>query len=234
MTNTIVHYGVKRKSGRYPWGSGERPYQNSPNPNLRTAVRKGEYVQNVSNRPRELKNAPIYISYTDADNKFYRTHHISGQYFRYGDDKAFINKMKAKKDIRVPTGQEVLRIYDKAYSNNRESVIRTLKEKTKPEYFQTILRIFENGYFTEQDFEKYLDAMPRMMYYNENFRKDVIKELKRIGANAIKDYEDFHGTDKWTSSKSRVDDPLIIVEGKKMLEQMSSTMITKFDFNYNF
>lgn len=23
----IVHFGIKRRSGRYPWGSGERPYQ---------------------------------------------------------------------------------------------------------------------------------------------------------------------------------------------------------------
>ena len=27
--NAIAHYGVKRRSGRYPWGSGERPYQSS-------------------------------------------------------------------------------------------------------------------------------------------------------------------------------------------------------------
>lgn len=24
---TLMHYGVPRRSGRYPWGSGERPYQ---------------------------------------------------------------------------------------------------------------------------------------------------------------------------------------------------------------
>lgn len=23
----IIHFGIKRKSGRYPWGSGERPHQ---------------------------------------------------------------------------------------------------------------------------------------------------------------------------------------------------------------
>lgn len=23
----LAHYGIKRRSGRYPWGSGERPYQ---------------------------------------------------------------------------------------------------------------------------------------------------------------------------------------------------------------
>ena len=25
----IAHYGVKRRSGRYPWGSGKEPYQHS-------------------------------------------------------------------------------------------------------------------------------------------------------------------------------------------------------------
>src|SRR5699024_4757913 len=25
--DTLMHIGVKRKSGRYPWGSGENPYQ---------------------------------------------------------------------------------------------------------------------------------------------------------------------------------------------------------------
>ena len=23
----LAHYGVKRRSGRYPWGSGDNPYQ---------------------------------------------------------------------------------------------------------------------------------------------------------------------------------------------------------------
>lgn len=27
--DVLVHYGVKRRSGRYPWGSGENPYQHS-------------------------------------------------------------------------------------------------------------------------------------------------------------------------------------------------------------
>ena len=23
----IIHYGIKRRSGRYPWGSGDNPFQ---------------------------------------------------------------------------------------------------------------------------------------------------------------------------------------------------------------
>ena len=25
----LMHYGVKKRSGRYPWGSGDNPYQHS-------------------------------------------------------------------------------------------------------------------------------------------------------------------------------------------------------------
>lgn len=27
FTNELMHFGIKRRSGRYAWGSGERPYQ---------------------------------------------------------------------------------------------------------------------------------------------------------------------------------------------------------------
>ena len=29
MNDELMHYGTKRHSGRYPWGSGENPYQDS-------------------------------------------------------------------------------------------------------------------------------------------------------------------------------------------------------------
>ena len=27
--DSILHYGVKRRSGRYPWGSGDEPHRNA-------------------------------------------------------------------------------------------------------------------------------------------------------------------------------------------------------------
>lgn len=29
LMNEIYHYGIKRRSGRYPWGSGDRPFQST-------------------------------------------------------------------------------------------------------------------------------------------------------------------------------------------------------------
>lgn len=49
------HYGVKRRSGRYPWGSGENPNQHA-----------GDFVSRVEN----LKKSGF--TFTDADGKTYK------------------------------------------------------------------------------------------------------------------------------------------------------------------
>lgn len=50
--NALMHYGMPRRSGRYPWGSGDNPYQHS-----------GDFLARIS----ELKNSKF--TYTDADGK---------------------------------------------------------------------------------------------------------------------------------------------------------------------
>lgn len=41
-----MHYGIKRKSGRYPWGSGDRPFQSEP--------RKSGGIKNYSSPTKEF------------------------------------------------------------------------------------------------------------------------------------------------------------------------------------
>lgn len=41
----LYHYGIKRKSGRYPWGSGKEPYQSNP------AMAKKAAAANASSSP---------------------------------------------------------------------------------------------------------------------------------------------------------------------------------------
>ncbi len=48
----LMHYGIKRRSGRYPWGSGENPYQ-----------RSGDFLSRIE----ELKKQNF--KYTDANGK---------------------------------------------------------------------------------------------------------------------------------------------------------------------
>lgn len=48
----LLHYGIKRRSGRYPWGSGDRPYQSD----VKRAIDKG--VKNLPNIHPAYKRLP--------------------------------------------------------------------------------------------------------------------------------------------------------------------------------
>lgn len=50
----LMHYGMPRRSGRYPWGSGDNPYQHS-----------GDFLSRVE----EMKKSNF--TFTDADGKTY-------------------------------------------------------------------------------------------------------------------------------------------------------------------
>lgn len=44
---TLMHYGVPRRSGRYPWGSGERPYQGLTSMQRTGIKKKASLAKNV-------------------------------------------------------------------------------------------------------------------------------------------------------------------------------------------
>ena len=50
----LMHYGMPRRSGRYPWGSGDNPYQHS-----------GDFLSRVE----EMKKSGF--TFTDKDGKTY-------------------------------------------------------------------------------------------------------------------------------------------------------------------
>jgi hypothetical protein len=54
IEDALMHYGVKRRSGRYPWGSGENPFQHS-----------GDFLARVE----QLRSEGV--TYTDEDGKVY-------------------------------------------------------------------------------------------------------------------------------------------------------------------
>ncbi len=55
MKNELYHYGIKRRSGRYPWGSGERPFQGEN----RSAIGSQNKIKYESPASRKIKNVFI-------------------------------------------------------------------------------------------------------------------------------------------------------------------------------
>lgn len=114
----LMHYGVKRRSGRYPWGSGESPYQHS-----------GDFLSRVEQLRKEG------CTFVDEDGTVYtgdtaiaKTLGLSTTDFR-----AFVQI--AKSERRAIEVDRVKALKEKGYSNseiarqlgyNNESSIRAL------------------------------------------------------------------------------------------------------------
>lgn len=89
--NELFHYGVKRRSGRYPWGSGERPYQ-------RTNV-KGVYALTSKKTPTKEKAKAITKSIL-IGHIFNAVDKKSGRIFLYDILSNLEEYQKAKKNKR--------------------------------------------------------------------------------------------------------------------------------------
>lgn len=62
VDDVLEHYGIKRRSGRYPWGSGDRPYQNS-------SKHSGDYALNRTYQQAMAND--IRKKYHKISSKFY-------------------------------------------------------------------------------------------------------------------------------------------------------------------
>lgn len=77
----IVHYGVKRRSGRYPWGSGEDPYQHT-----------GDFVS----RYKELRSAGLSEIEIAKSLGFENTSELRSAYRQENNKRKRLNIAKAK------------------------------------------------------------------------------------------------------------------------------------------
>ena len=87
----LMHYGIKRRSGRYPWGSGEEPYQHS-----------GDFLSRVE----ELKSKGL------TDTEIARTMKMSTTQFR-------TQKSLAKDERRAIEVERAQSLREKGYSLNQ-------------------------------------------------------------------------------------------------------------------
>lgn len=84
MNNELYHIGMPRRSGRYPWGSGDRPYQ---------GLSKGKYQQSSDHASKVVKKGQDNArSYTNRTVKDMSDDEISGYLKRQNLERSY-NKM---------------------------------------------------------------------------------------------------------------------------------------------
>lgn len=106
--NSLLHYGTPRHSGRYPWGSGENPYQHS------------SYFMSEVNRMRKEGK---------SDNEIAATMNMSSGEFR---SKITI----AKEKITAENRQRALDLYGQGYTKTKIAEIMGVSEGTVRNYLK--------------------------------------------------------------------------------------------------
>jgi len=71
VESALAHYGVKRRSGRYPWGSGENPYQHSGDfiSRVNAYKKEGMTEKEIANAMRFKSTTDYRRAYTIATNQ---------------------------------------------------------------------------------------------------------------------------------------------------------------------
>lgn len=113
----LMHYGVKRRSGRYPWGSGKEPYQHS-----------GDFLSRVE----ELRKQNL--TYTDEHGKTYTGDTAVAKIMGLDTTEFRVQVSLANGERRALEVDRIKGLRDKGYSLNKiaemtgnaESTVRSL------------------------------------------------------------------------------------------------------------
>lgn len=79
-SNELYHYGMPRRSGRYPWGSGQRPFQSSEGKADRMTGRLQKKFERADFKTAKLQDK--------ANRKFNKANQQRNSIFKFERDKA--------------------------------------------------------------------------------------------------------------------------------------------------
>ena len=109
----LYHYGVKHRSGRYPYGSGERPYQD-----VGKVIKKGDVIYRVTSNIKEHNNGRrLYASTNLDDSNIYalRAKRIRQEYPQTG--KKYRATLRAKKDLKIANEDQLVDSTNRVFPN---------------------------------------------------------------------------------------------------------------------
>lgn len=97
----LQHFGVKRRSGRYPWGSGERPFQSGGKGGM---IKRGTKLSRLSLVEDEnIKGVRKYVSVGKTEKKW---KNLFQAYKDRGFPALYEKSYEAVKDIKVASAKE--------------------------------------------------------------------------------------------------------------------------------
>lgn len=115
----LMHYGIPRKSGRYPWGSGDRPYQGDG-----ISYSKGPQLKKYSFNKTNANDKTNAGSSSDNTKKGY------GEYFRQNIKGGKDRPNQSRAEYVMKNVNNIAKELENARSNMQRSSDRKLKGKS--------------------------------------------------------------------------------------------------------
>lgn len=132
--NEIYHFGIKRRSGRYPWGSGDRPYQSEDVHRLRDyekRARSSEKTEARSEKNLEIGKSRLMnrlkVANTDVDRLSAKVGWRNTE--KAGAANAKISQIKKATD-EILASEERTRILGENYAEIQKRVDELMKGAT--------------------------------------------------------------------------------------------------------
>lgn len=124
--NELYHYGTPRHSGRYPWGSGENPYQSDMDFKAHyNSLKKKGWTQKEIAKSMNMNTSQLRAKVDIASENMTRARDAAVYKLR---DKGY-SKMAIARQLDIPesTVRNVLKNVDRVKENTTRSVAETLK-----------------------------------------------------------------------------------------------------------
>lgn len=222
VQNELYHYGVKRRSGRYPWGSGDRPFQSGRHGTLLgqsrdedIRIKKGTTGYRVQSSGKLEGEGQTYVSFDKLDHFEYLSVAASGEggvaidaRLPDGTGKYHSVQLKLTEDLIAPSYQKIM-----------ETFVDTIGDVGGPKEMARKLSL-GNDFIEDcknmkmeecrdRAYEKFVMTFMR----DTEPRKAFIDSLKEQGYNAVIDENDKHfGKDSYTEA------PVIVFDKNKSLK----------------
>lgn len=181
VDDELMHYGMPRRSGRYPWGSGEHPYQD-----------RREFMSYVT----QMRNQGM------SDTEIAKSRGMTTSQFR-------ARVSLAKSENRQSDIQEAIRLKDKGYSDKAIAERLSLSESTVRNYLKPGADLKrEIAFSTADELKSELEKNPYLdiglgaearLGISRTRLKTAIELLKEQGYKTEEIYTEQLGTGKQTT-----------------------------------
>lgn len=172
----LYHYGIPRRSGRYPYGSGERPYQHLKEASkgdrsyFRGAhtIPKGTIVYRTTSGATDLQTGSTYVTYLEPDRNLYKGGQIR---LRDNSSSSYEHQIELKEDLKVPS-RDVVKSTAQTVVKNNPSMVKEIAEG------------WIESWLPEGSFS-YYEA-----FWDDNIHGVSQKKIQDMINNIVKNYKD--------------------------------------------